>query len=249
MSAKPLTVTIPEECQFVHPHTGEILDRRLMRLGDFPMNTEDPFAPALISEIEGTQRRRMVAPNNREVLQQVVSDGGVVTGHTAFIQYQEVDEEQFVKLFIGNLSAMWDLSKPALRVLTYIIAEMSKRPNVTRIDFNMDACKAYTRYASRPPIFDGLTDLLRVGIIARGAHPYQYIYNPLYAFNGDRVVFARGIIRKKIKDRANDDQLQLPLFHGLENKSLNALKAIDAMMDNAQAKAIMDKRNAINEQA
>ena len=196
---------------------------KILKLSDFPKNRENPFLNRFITELDPTQRRKMVAPSNKEVIQTVVDQDGVMTGQSAFVQYMEVDEKQFAKLYLSNLAAFWDLSKPAIRVFTYIMANI--RPNQDKIEFDLEECMDYTQYRAKKAVFQGLADLLTKNIIARGRNEYQYFINPMITFNGDRVLFAKGIIRKKIKTTANDQQLTL--FGNIDNSSLNRLKKID----------------------
>lgn len=200
------------------------------KLTDFPKNRENPFMSSLIDDINPVRRRRMVTATNKEVMQTVTDIDGVITGQSAFVQYLEVDEKQFAKLYLSNLAAFWDLSKPAMRVFTYIMQNII--PNNDTITFILEDCMEYCQYRSKKPVFQGLADLLDKDIIARGRTQWQYFINPMIAFNGDRVLFAKGIIRKKIKNQASEDQLNL--FGNIEGAGLGRLKKMHNNLDNEQ---------------
>lgn len=128
------------------------------KLTDFPKNRENPFISEMIQEIDPVKRRRMVATDNREVVQSIVDVDGIVTGQSAFVQYLEVDEKQFAKLYLSNLAAFWELKQPAIRVFTYILKNI--KPNNDTIDFIVEDCMEYTNYKTKKAIFQGLAQLL-----------------------------------------------------------------------------------------
>lgn len=197
------------------------------KLTDFPKNKENPFVNNLIVDVDPVRRRRMVASGNREVVQTIVNHDGEITGQSAFVQYVEVDEKQFAKLYLSHMAAFWELSKPAIRVFTYIMQNI--RPNNDTIDFIADDCMEYCQYKSKKAVFQGLADLLDKQIIARGRTQWQYFINPMITFNGDRVLFAKGLIRKKIKKHASDDQLNL--FGNIDTANLSRLKKLNNQID------------------
>jgi hypothetical protein len=192
------------------------------KLSDFPKNTENPFLKKMILDLEPTTKRKFVSPSNREMVQTVYNnETGEITGHTAFMQYVEVDEKQFTKLYLSNMAAFWDLSKPAIRVFTYVMAAI--RPNQDKFYFILEDCMDHTEYRSKTMIFEGLADLLEKQIIARGRTQFEYFINPMVAFNGNRITFAKTYIKRKLKDE-NPDQLNL--FGDIEKRNFKALKGI-----------------------
>lgn len=203
------------------------MNQNAPKLTDFPKNRENPFIHSLIDDVDPVKRRRMIASDNREVMQTLVNHDGVVTGQSAFVQYVEVDEKQFAKLYLSHMAAFWDLSKPAIRVFTYIMQNI--RPNNDTIDFIVEDCMEYCQYRSKKAVFQGLADLLDKQIIARGRTQWQYFINPMITFNGDRVLFAKGLIRKKIKKHATEDQLNL--FGNIDNAGLGRLKKLSSHID------------------
>lgn len=201
-----------------------------MKLTDFPKNKENPFIDSLIVDVNPVRRRRYSSPDNKEVIQTVVDYDGVATGQSAFVQYLEVDEKQFAKLYLSNMAAFWDLSKPAIRVFTYIMSTI--KPNSDTIDFIIEDCMEHCKYKSKTPVFNGLADLLLKRIIARGRTQWQYFINPMIAFNGDRVLFAKGFIKKKIKKQASIDQLEL--WGDFSTSGLERLKKLNSKLEPQQ---------------
>ena len=60
-----------------------------------------------------------------------------------------------------------------------------------------DECMQYTGYNSQSSIKIGLGSLVENKIIARGPSDSLYFINPMVAFNGDRVTFAKTYIKKQ----------------------------------------------------
>jgi hypothetical protein len=178
------------------------------KVSDYNRYPENPFLTDIVKEVEPVQRMKWSRAANKEVLHTVFnSSTGEVIGHSAFMQMVEVDEKQFAKLYLSNMAAFWDLSKPAIRVFTYIMTVI--KPNQDKFYFVAEDCMEYTDYKTRKPILEGLADLLANSIIARGKHHSQYYINPMIIFNGNRITFAKTYVRKQIKKIAADHQLEL----------------------------------------
>jgi len=178
-------------------------------LRNYDQHGENPFIPDKPSDLVQIRRTpKMVYPTNGEVVHYVVNQNtGEIDGHTAFIKAFEVDETRFVKLFLSELGALWDLSKAALKVLTYVMQGL--RVNEDFIYLYTDDCMTYTRYKSERTIINGITELIEHNIIARSTRPNRYFINPMIVFNGNRVTFAKTYQKKVQGELPLDDQLQL----------------------------------------
>jgi hypothetical protein len=168
---------------------------------------ENPFVEKAIRDIKIVQRTQVVRPQNQNEIQLIVNSGsGEVQGHTAFMRYVEVDEEQFAKVYLSQFAAFWELTKPAIRVFGYILTRV--KPKQDYFYFDMEDCMTYTGYTHRNNILTGLSCLIECGIIARSNKAYKYFINPLVVFNGDRVSFAKTYIKRK-KEKVNSQQLSM----------------------------------------
>ena len=79
---------------------------------------ENPFVEKAIRDIKIVQKTQVVRPQNQNEIQLIVNSGsGEVQGHTAFMRYVEVDEEQFAKVYLSQFAAFWELTKPAIEFL------------------------------------------------------------------------------------------------------------------------------------
>jgi hypothetical protein len=167
---------------------------------------ENPFVERAIEDIKIVQKTQLIRPQNGKEIQLIVNSGsGEIAGHTAFMRYVEVDEEQFAKVYLSQFAAFWELTRPAIRTFGYILTRL--KPKEDFFYFDMEDCMTYTKYTHRNNILTGLACLIECGIIARSSKSYKYFINPLVVFNGNRVSFAKTYIKKK--KEANKAQLDL----------------------------------------
>ena len=78
--------------------------------------------------------------------------------------------------------------------------------------FILEDCKDYTGYKSHKSIHDGLAHLLKAEIIARGRSEVTYFINPMVAFNGNRITFAKTYVKKQKEKFKEIDPMQTNIF-------------------------------------
>jgi hypothetical protein len=167
---------------------------------------ENPFVEQAIQDIKIIQKTQVVRSKNRDEIQLIVNSSGEVEGHTAFMKFVEVDEEQFAKVYLSQFTAFWELSKPAIRVFGFIINVL--KPKQDEFFLEMTKCLDYTKYKHPKDVLSGISALIECGIIARSDSHFKYFINPMVVFNGDRVSFAKTYIKRK-KVQASAQQLSM----------------------------------------
>lgn len=187
------------------------------KITNFEEYTENPFVEKAIEDVKIVKKTQTIRPKGKGEIQMIVNNVGEVTGHSAFMRFVEVDEEKFAKLYLAQLSSFWELSKPAIRVFSYILTKLQPKKDV--FYFDIEECIGYTKYTAKNSIFSGLSELISAGIIARTRFHYQYFINPLVVFNGDRVTFAKTYIKKKKQIKLAHEETQLDMFN--ESKGAN----------------------------
>ena len=192
-------------------------------LSSFEKFRNNPFVEKAIEDISVVKKRQFISPTKNAEVHAIVDKTGEAVGHTAFMKYIEVDEAKFTKLYLSQFEAFWDLPKSAMKVFGYIMNQM--KPADSKFEFFYDECK---KHKSKQPIYDGLTALIQNGIIARGYNENTFFVNPLIAFNGSRVTFARTYVKKK--KEADPNQTQLPLDN-LPEKQPSALDKANGDFD------------------
>lgn len=186
---------------------------------DFTAYNENPFVEKAVQDIKIVRRQQVIRPRNKDEIQMITSTDGEVTGYSQFMRFIEVEEEKFAKLYLSQLASFWELTKPSIRVFSYILTVL--KPKQDLFIFIMEDCLQYAGYSSERSVFEGLTGLIEANIIARSNHHLKYYINPLVVFNGDRVTFAKTYIKKK-KEREEAIKNQLDLFSELKVHQLKS---------------------------
>lgn len=196
------------------------LEKSKVKLSDFDFNRENPFISQAISQVEKNmvKKYKTASRTGEKAILKAIDDNGEILGHTQFIRQIEVDEQQFAKLYLSNFNAFFDLKPCSIKVFGYILNQLT--PNKDEFMFILDDCIKYAGYKTKSSVFQGLAELVQNEIIARGKTDFLYYINPMVAFNGNRITFAKTYVKKKQKDRIDNPN------------QTNLLDAIDKARDN-----------------
>src|SRR5919106_908373 len=111
---------------------------KLKTIGFFETYEENPF----IDKITITKRKKTIRAVGQKTDTFVNNTTGEVVGHSTFATIQEVDEEKFLKLYLGNLKMFFELRNTDLKVLMFLMQELPINSDVVRFDSRK--CMAYT---------------------------------------------------------------------------------------------------------
>lgn len=181
-----------------------------LTISKFSKNKENPFIKQAVEQVNKSIVKKYKTASKtgeKAILKAFDENTGEVLGHTQFIRQIEVDEEQFAKFYLSNFSAFFDLKPSAIKVFGYILTQLI--PNRDLFYFYIEDCKEYAGYRSSKTVYNGLASLLNNEIIARGRTEYEYFINPMVAFNGNRITFAKTYVKKK-KPKIDPNQTTLP---------------------------------------
>ncbi len=172
---------------------------------------ENPFLESAIAEVQKStvkKYRNSAGHSEKAVLQAVDEETGLIKGHTTFVRQIEVDESQFTKVYLSQLSSFFDLSKPAIRVFAYVISntQISK----DKFYLSMNDCLEFTGYSQSNMVYKGVKNLIEAGIIAAHKDDNWYFINPLVMFNGNRISYVKSYVKKKNPKNPN----QINMFDG-----------------------------------
>jgi len=183
-------------------------------LAKYSFNETNPFLNEAIEKIQSNivKKYKNATNTGEKAILKAVDDNGELIGHTSFIRQVEVDEERFTKIYLREFSAFFDLKPQAIKVFGYIMTKLI--PKQDMFFFLLHECLTYTGYKSKNSIWIGLGALVENKIIARGPADTVYFINPMVAFNGDRVTFARTYVKKKAKDLDPNQTNLLSEFKG-----------------------------------
>ena len=166
-------------------------------------HTENPFItsqPVLFStkkwQISRFGKEQGIAINNLEK-----SRGG-----TAFINYQKVDDVQFIKLFTQNIKLAFELTQAGQKALYVVFwAIQNSRNNDTLLLDQYTLQEFLAQYPdlkmSLATFWRGLSELVKSQILAMAKRKGFYFINPHFAFNGDRVAFATVLERNRFEKK------------------------------------------------
>jgi hypothetical protein len=121
---------------------------------------------------------------------------GEVTGCAVVRRVEEVDDEQFVKVFSAGVAASFDLSKTAQRVFQIVLEAYQGTPmsggyaesvSLFWFDGGLDGRSVDM---SQYTFNRGMRELLDKGFLSPRT-PSEFWVNPHLFFRGDRVMFAR----------------------------------------------------------
>lgn len=131
-----------------------------------------------------------------------------------------VDSDKFVKLYVANLDAFFDLKPGTIRVMTAVLSEVADARNAhgDTIYLNYGRVKEYfeakgTKAPARPTFFSAMAEMVEKGFVAPSVDTNLWFINPTIFFNGDRIRFVNEYVRvKKTKAQNLEDAGQQALF-------------------------------------
>jgi hypothetical protein len=164
-----------------------------------PVYQSNPSIPSE-SEIKRSKRAQ-IGTDMRGLV--VDSGSGEILGHGGAIAYEweEVDKERFVKLYLAGLKQAAGLSKAGLAVFETVYKQVRERPGQDTVPLDSYSSNLHPVTYRR-----GLRELLEKEFLFRSPNPGLFFVNIRFMFNGDRLAFVKGYKLKK-------DQPTLP---GLE---------------------------------
>jgi hypothetical protein len=171
----------------------------------FPVYESNPSVP-LKGGIARNRKRQL--GNERKGL--VIDDGtGEILGRGVAIAYEweEVDAEKFVKLYLAGVKQAGELTKPGLLMFEVVYKQLRDNPNTDSVNISL-----YTAQKLKPELTDrnyqrGLRELLEKKFLFHSPYGGVFFVNIQYIFNGDRLAFVQGYHLKGAKPQP--EQLSL----------------------------------------
>ncbi|MBE5204343.1 hypothetical protein IG612_17315 [Pectobacterium sp. FL60-S17] len=136
------------------------------------------------------------------------------------VHTQEVDKEEFIKIYTSQIKAYFDLTKTAYKV--FFIFLRIYQDAIGKDHFYLSCKKAMSLaekidhfVLSESIFYRGIKELIEKRIIAKTNEKNWYFINPAIVFNGDRARFVSEIIKKK---EAMEEQPESVVSHGSSNR-------------------------------
>ncbi|CAG75808.1 putative plasmid replication protein [Pectobacterium atrosepticum SCRI1043] len=158
----------------------------------------NPFCFETELKIE-TRKRNLTVSRGTELIERKDTSK---TYFANIVHTQEVDKEEFIKLYTSQIKAYFDLTKTAYKV--FFIFLRIYQDAIGKDHFYLSCKKAMSlaekidHFALSESIFyRGIKELIEKRIIAKTNEKNWYFINPAIVFNGDRARFVSEIVKKK----------------------------------------------------
>ncbi|EHK4824073.1 hypothetical protein I4Y03_004699 [Salmonella enterica subsp. enterica serovar Abony] len=148
------------------------------------------------------------------------------TGKSYFaniLHTQEVDKEEFIKLYTSQIKAYFDLTKTAYKV--FFIFLRIYQDAIGKDHFYLSCKKAMSLaekidhfVLSESIFYRGIKELIEKRIIAKTNEKNWYFINSAIVFNGDRARFVSEIIKKK---EAIEEQMESAISNDSGNRKVD----------------------------
>jgi len=154
-----------------------------------PVYTTNPSIPAK-DDISRVRRTRI--GNDQKGL---VIDGGsgeiLGRGGAYAYEFEEVDKERFVKLFLSGLKQAAGLSKAGLAVFELVYQQIRENPNSDQVQLSFYRASQQIKELNDRTYQRGLRELLDKEFLFRSPEDGTFFVNIRYMFNGDRLAFVK----------------------------------------------------------
>jgi hypothetical protein len=170
---------------------AEVLDTRR----GFPVYDRNPSVPVPSSF---GSRSKPLRVNNGNRVMIVGEDNGEILGrgHAGFFEFKEVDETQFVKLYLAGMKQTTKLTAAGLQVFELVYHQMRASPQTDRLDINYYIAKKHGLKMAVQTFRRGLRELLEHEFIYRSPVADAYFVNVQFIFNGNRITLAKSYFLK-----------------------------------------------------
>lgn len=158
------------------------------------------------------------------------------------VHIQEVDKEEFIKLYTSQIKAYFDLTKTAYKV--FFIFLRIYQDAIGKDHFYLSCKKAMSLaekidhfVLSESIFYRGIKELIEKRIIAKTNEKNWYFINLAIVFNGDRARFVSEIIKKK---EAMEEQPESVVSNGGNNNVKGKNKSIESVIEDVSSQEDID---------
>lgn len=171
---------------------------KTIALKDLPEYKDNPFMEGFSPTMR--KKREVVVTDDRRAIVNM-STGEIEDDSIAIARVKFVDSDQFVKLYVSQLHVFFDLSRPAQRVVEFMLYRVSRTVGAGEALLQFVDFERFFEGrdgGSRPTFERGLRELAAKRLVAKSLSPNVWFVNPTMTFNGDRARFVTEYRRKKL---------------------------------------------------
>lgn len=164
-----------------------------------PVYENNPSVPQE-GEIKKVKKQQL---GNEQQGMLINESSGEIMGKGSAVHYEweEVDKERFVKLFLEGLRQASGLTKPGMAVFEIVYNELRDTPGKDTVRLSY-----LTSGLNKATFYRGMRNLLDNGFLYRSPFDGTFFVNIRYMFNGDRLAFVKAYTVK-----GTNAQRELPL--------------------------------------
>jgi hypothetical protein len=133
-------------------------------------------------------------------------------GGAVMYEWEEVDKERFVKLFLSGLKQASGLSKAGLSIFEVVYNQVREKPNSDKMELSFYTAAKHITGLNDRTYQRGLRELLEKEFLFRSPYEGVFFINIKYLFNGDRLAFVKGY---HIKSNIEQEELALEASAGV----------------------------------
>jgi len=154
-----------------------------------PVYTTNPSVP--VQEDIGRFRRARIGNDKKGLIihegtGEILGNGGAVV-----YEWEEVDKERFVKLFLAGLKQAAGLSKAGLAIFEVVYNLVRDNPNSDQVQLNLYVASERIEGINERTYRRGMRELLDKEFLYRSPSDGTFFVNIRYMFNGDRLAFVK----------------------------------------------------------
>ena len=120
-------------------------------------------------------------------------------GVASFYEFEEVDNDRFIKLFTNGMRETAGLNKAGATMFGFICLQIQESPNSDKVELSYEKAYRSGLNISDRVYRNGLRDLLEHEFIYESLVSGVFFVNVRFIFNGDRLALIRGYQRKSNK--------------------------------------------------
>jgi len=171
-----------------------------------PVYTSNPSVPTK-DEIARPRRARIGTDQKGMVI-----DGGsgevLGRGGASYYEWEEVDKERFVKLFLSGIKQAAGLSTTGMMIFELVYSQVQANPDRDTIQLSYLSAQELIEGINDRTYRRGVRELLEKEFLFRSPYEGTFFVNIRYMFNGDRLAFVKAYHLKG----TTPAQPELPLY-------------------------------------
>lgn len=163
-----------------------------------PRYRENPFLKEVAEHTQTGYKK--IASKDNSALVVMNKETGELQGAAGIWYKEEVERNQFVKLYSDGVAAILGLKSPGKKVFRLVYNQLYGKDGMdkTEIILNYDMLSDdEQQLLSRRTFVSGVTELIKSKFIAESYVPTYYFINPSYIFNGNRMAIVKEYIMKE----------------------------------------------------